>query len=99
MKIIFTLLLLLSAAAFAAPPAKIGDDWTQASLPDQPKPRLPDLAQDPARDWKQHTFARDAGEDYNCALSFGIGGELKSGGYVGARALGHTLNLKPPAKK
>lgn len=103
MKFILPLLLSLSAAAYAAPPEKIGDDWAQASLPDKPKAKLPDLAPasapTSARDWKQYTFSRDAGEDYGCALSFGIGGELKSGGYVGARALGQTLNLKPPAKK
>lgn len=98
MKFILPLLLSLSAAASAAP-EKIGDDWPQANLPAKPKARLPDLAPDPPRDWKQHTYARDNAEDYNCALSFGIGGELKTGGYLGARALGQTVNLKPPARK
>lgn len=100
MKFILPVMLLaLSVAASAAPPDKVGDDWTQASLPAKPKTRLPDLAPDPARDWKQHTFTRDNAEDYNCALSFGIGGELKSGGYLGARAMGQTLNLNRPAPK
>ncbi len=99
MKYIFPLLLLLGASAWAAPPDKIGDDWTQASLPAKPRARLPDLAPDPARDWKQHTITRDNTEDYSCALGFGVGGELKSGGYLGARAMGQTLNLGRPSSK
>jgi hypothetical protein len=99
MKLILPLLLALSTAASAAPPETVGDDWAEASIPAQPKARLSDLSPDPARDWKQHGFSRDKTEDYNCALSFGISGELKPAGYLGARALGQTMNLKLPAKK
>ncbi len=49
--------------------------------------------------WCIHIFTRDGAENYNCALSFAIGGELKPGGYLGAKAFGQTLNLNRSAPK
>jgi hypothetical protein len=106
MKFIFPVLLSLNLIASAATPEagagtteRVSEDWAQASLPAKPPARLADLAPTPERDWKQHIFTRDSAENYNCALSFAIGGELKPGGYLGAKALGQTLNLNRSAAK
>jgi hypothetical protein len=54
---------------------------------------LKDIKYSPSREWKDNMYVRENAEDYNCLLSFGIGGELKSGGYAGTRLLGRTLTL------
>ncbi len=106
MKFILPVLLSLNLAASAATPdagagatERVSEDWAQASLPAKPQARLPDLAPAPERDWKQHIFTRDSADNYNCALSFAIGGELKSGGYLGVKALGQTMSLNRSAPK
>lgn len=47
----------------------------------------------PARAWNDHMVGRDNAETYDCLLSFGLGGELRSGGYSGIKLLGRTLTL------
>jgi hypothetical protein len=54
---------------------------------------LKDIESNPSRAWQDHMNVRENAEDYNCLLSFGIGGELKSGGYAGTRLFGKTLTL------
>lgn len=54
---------------------------------------LKDIEPSPSRAWKDHMVVRENAEDYNCLLSFGIGGELKAGGYAGTRLFGRTLTL------
>jgi hypothetical protein len=62
-----------------------------------PRP-LATMATEPARNaWDLHMPAR--AEDYSCALSFGVGGELGKGGFLGARALGQTRVLRDPSAK
>jgi hypothetical protein len=53
----------------------------------------------PAQEWRQHAGIRDGEEAYNCILSLGIGGELKSDGYVGARLFGRTMTWNRPGGK
>jgi hypothetical protein len=48
----------------------------------------------PALEWRQHLGIRDGEEAYNCILSLGIGGELKSNGYVGSQLFGRATTLK-----
>jgi hypothetical protein len=45
------------------------------------------------REWKDHMSTREHGEDYNCLLSVGFGGELRSEGYQGLKLLGQTRTL------
>jgi hypothetical protein len=54
---------------------------------------LKDIAPSPARTWNDHMAVRQNAEDFNCLLSFGVGGELKAGGYAGTRLFGRTLTL------
>jgi uncharacterized protein (DUF2147 family) len=52
----------------------------------------------PARDaWDRHILGRANQEAYNCALSFGIGGELAKQGFLGTRVLGKTQVWNTPA--
>lgn len=44
----------------------------------------------PADPWNRAMPVRPDLESYECALSFGIGGELGKGGFLGTRALGRT---------
>jgi hypothetical protein len=45
-----------------------------------------------ARDdsWERRLGGRPGQEDYNCALSFGIGGSLGKDGFLGTRVLGRS---------
>jgi hypothetical protein len=45
-----------------------------------------------ARDdsWERRLGIRPGQEDYNCALSFGLGGSLGKDGFLGTRVLGHS---------
>jgi hypothetical protein len=94
---------------------RISDDWQAAGAPGTSRPRAPagldaaitpprdgllkDLTPNAARDWKSQMTTREGAEDYSCVLSFGIGGTLRSSGYLGARGLGQTLNLSRPGAK
>jgi hypothetical protein len=53
----------------------------------------------PAQEWREHLGIRDGEEAYNCILSLGIGGELKSDGYVGARLFGRAMTWNRPVGK
>jgi hypothetical protein len=69
----------------------------EAARESSPRPTMA-AASDPARNaWDLHMPAR--AEDYSCALSFGVGGELGKGGFLGARALGQTRVLRDPSAK
>jgi hypothetical protein len=51
----------------------------------------------PARDaWDRHIRGRAGQEEYDCALSFGIGGELAKQGFLGTRVLGRTQVWQGP---
>jgi hypothetical protein len=91
---------------------RISDDWQAAGAPGPHAPAgldaaitpprdglLKDLTPNAARDWKSQMTTREGAEDYSCVLSFGIGGTLRSSGYLGARGLGQTLNLSRPGAK
>ena len=54
---------------------------------------LKEIAPSPSRTWNDHMAVRQNAEDFNCLLSFGVGGELKAGGYAGTRLFGRTLTL------
>jgi hypothetical protein len=58
-----------------------------------------DARPSPVQEWRQHLGIRDGEEDYNCILSLGIGGELKSGGYVGTQLLGRARTWNRPGGK
>jgi hypothetical protein len=58
-----------------------------------------DARPSPAQEWRQHLGIRDGEEAYNCILSVGIGGELKSGGYVGTQLLGRARTWNRPGGK
>lgn len=108
------LLAMAAAGQCALAGDRISEDWAAAEAPTPSPvaapARLPqtsivepgllkDLAPaNAARDWKDHMYSRQDAEDYSCALSFAIGGELKSGGYLGTKALGRTLNLSRPGR-
>ncbi|WP_395405132.1 hypothetical protein ACHMW6_02070 [Pseudoduganella sp. UC29_106] len=63
-----------------------------------PRPAAISAAEPAARNaWDLHMPSR--AEDYSCALSFGVGGELGKGGFLGARALGQTRVLRDGAGK
>jgi len=52
---------------------------------------------EPQRDaWSRNLGARDDRENYNCALSFGVGGQLSKGGFVGSRVMGQTQTWRAP---
>lgn len=57
------------------------------------EPAARSLPSSGARDWTYHIGAREQGEQYNCLLSVGFGGELRSNGYKGIRLLGQTRTL------
>ena len=61
--------------------------------PPQVRPALKDIEPRASRAWKDNMVVRENAEDYNCLLSFGVGGELKAGGYAGTRLFGRTLTL------
>lgn len=98
--------------AAGADAARVSEDWATAVAPVSAPPAAPaklaatvvepsllkDLTPNAARDWKDNMITRQDAEDYSCVLSFAIGGELKSGGYLGTKALGRTLNLSRPAR-
>ncbi|NYE60076.1 hypothetical protein FHW58_001228 [Duganella sp. 1224] len=51
----------------------------------------------PQRDaWTRNLGAREDRENYNCALSFGIGGQLGKDGYIGSRLMGQTQTWRAP---
>jgi hypothetical protein len=58
-----------------------------------------DARPSPANEWRQHLGIRDGEEAYNCILSFGIGGELKSDGYVGSQLFGRAKTWNRPGGK
>jgi hypothetical protein len=52
---------------------------------------------EPQRDaWSRNLGARDDRENYNCALSFGVGGQLSKDGFVGSRVMGQTQTWRAP---
>jgi hypothetical protein len=51
------------------------------------------------REWKDYMPMREGREDYNCLLSAGFGGELRSHGYQGMKLLGQTRTLNLPGDK
>jgi hypothetical protein len=74
-----------------------------ATLADAAREAAPRLSSTPAAEpvarnaWDLHMPSR--AEDYSCALSFGVGGELGKGGFLGARALGQTRVLRDPGQR
>ncbi len=75
----------------------------QAIMVDKALPQvlrtLKDIEPGASRAWKDNMVVRENAEDYNCLLSFGIGGELKAGGYAGTRLFGRTLTLNGDRSK
>lgn len=58
-----------------------------------PRHATPSAEQAPdsrADTWARQLGSRSGQEDYNCALSFGIGGSLGKDGFLGTRVLGRT---------
>ncbi len=53
----------------------------------------------PARLWNDNTMRRDEREHLDCALSFGIAGDLSFKGYKGLRLFGTSHTLSAPAAK
>jgi hypothetical protein len=52
---------------------------------------------EPSRDpWNRHMPVRPDLESYDCILSFGVGGEMAKGGFVGSRVLGQTQSWRAP---
>jgi hypothetical protein len=70
-------------------------------LQDRPSggPDIRAASPNPALEWRQHLGIRDGDEAYNCILSFGVGGELKPGGYVGSQFLGRAKTWNRPGGK
>jgi hypothetical protein len=58
-----------------------------------------DASPNPALEWRQHLGIRDGEEAYNCILSFGVGGDLKPGGYVGSQLFGRAKTWNRPGGK
>jgi hypothetical protein len=58
-----------------------------------------DARRDADRDWKNNMTRRDDQENFDCLLSFVIGGDLQSGGYKGLRLLGKTRTLSSSEEK
>jgi hypothetical protein len=70
----------------------------EAAREASPRPAAVSAGEPAARNaWDLHMPAR--AEDYSCALSFGVGGELGKGGFLGARALAQTRVLRDPSAK
>ncbi|WP_343729930.1 hypothetical protein [Duganella sp.] len=52
---------------------------------------------EPQRDaWIRNLGNREDRENYNCALSFGIGGQLGKDGFIGSRVMGQTQTWRSP---
>lgn len=49
--------------------------------------------------WTRNLGARDDREAYNCALSFGVGGQLSKDGFIGSRVLGQTQVWRSPERE
>ncbi|TFW19891.1 DUF2147 domain-containing protein [Duganella callida] len=55
----------------------------------------PRRQQAPRDGWRRYLPEKD--ENYNCALSFGVGGNLSKDGFLGSRVLGQTQTWRAPA--
>lgn len=61
---------------------------------------LPDAgAADPASAWERRLGGPGAREDYDCALSFGVGGTLGGDGFLASRLLGRTKVWRDLSRK
>ena len=72
-----------------------------AAREDPPATAMPAREQlrrsEPQRDaWSRNLGTREDRENYNCALSFGIGGQLSKDGFIGSRVMGQTQTLRAP---
>jgi hypothetical protein len=75
----------LDAAARESRPAQ--------STPARDEPRRSEAQRDA---WTRNLGVRDDRENYNCALSFGVGGQLSKDGFVGSRVMGQTQTWRAP---
>ena len=67
---------------------------TPASSSQRDELRSPARPSDP---WNRHMPTRPDLESYDCIMSFGVGGELSKGGFLGTRVLGRTQQWSSPA--
>lgn len=65
---------------------------------DRPTPReQPQRTATATDNWRRYLPERE--ENYNCALSFGVGGNLSKDGFLGSRVLGQTQTWRAPESK
>ncbi|MRW93185.1 hypothetical protein GJ699_24640 [Duganella sp. FT80W] len=113
MKILYLIALSLTLPAWAAPAENACANGlcgasgvslkTLAAAAPEEKPAAGGLREElrrtePQRDaWNRNLGVREDRENYNCALSFGVGGQLSKDGFVGSRVMGQTQTWRAPA--
>jgi hypothetical protein len=60
----------------------------------RPQASIAPNARDAASTWERRLGGPGAHEDYNCLLSFGLGGTLNGDGFLAGRLLGRTRVLR-----
>jgi hypothetical protein len=81
-------------AAVRAADANAGAGRPGERMSARPQASITPNARDAASTWERRLGGPGAHEDYNCLLSFGLGGTLNGDGFLAGRVLGRTRVLR-----